>query len=80
MCFGSTRSQVGSCITIQVSLKNANNITEYDKYALGRVTTSAGVAADPQFQAISYTISEVYAPAGARNSSADVAELVDAHV
>ena len=51
-----------------------------DKYALGKVGTSAGAATDPQFQAIRYTNSEVFAPAGARNSSADVAELVDAHV
>ncbi len=51
-----------------------------DRYALGKVGTTACVATEPQFQAIGYTIPEVYAPAGARNSSADVAELVDAHV
>ena len=55
-------------------------LTEDDRYALGKVGTTACVATDPQFQAIRYTNSEVYAPAGARNSSADVAELVDAHV
>ena len=51
-----------------------------DRYTLGKVVTSAGATTDPQFQAIRYTYSEVYAPAGARNSSADEADLVDAHV
>ena len=51
-----------------------------DKYELGKVGTSAGAATDPQFQAIRYTNSEVYAPDGAPKPLADVAELVDAHV
>ena len=55
-------------------------LTENDKYALGRVGTSADVATDPQFQPSSMYNNEVLTPAGARNSSADVAELVDAHV
>ena len=55
-------------------------LTDYHRYALGKGVTSAGVATDPQFQAIRYTNSEVYALDGARKPLADVAELVDAHV
>ena len=55
-------------------------LTEDDRYAIGKVDTTACVATDPQFQAIRYTNSEVYAPDGAREPLADVAELVDAHV
>ena len=55
-------------------------LSKDSKYTLSKVLTSAGTATDPQFQAIRYTNSEVYALDGARKPLADVAELVDAHV
>ena len=55
-------------------------LTEDTRYALGKAVISAGVATDSQFQPSPLYNNEVLTPAGARNSSADVAELVDAHV
>ena len=55
-------------------------LTKDDRYVLGKVLTWGGLATDLQFQPSPLYNNEVLTPAGARNSSADVAELVDAHV
>ena len=55
-------------------------LTDEDRYALQRVSSSADVATDPQFQHDSLYNKDVLASADARKPFADVAELVDAHV
>ena len=72
--------QVRYCLTNQLSLEIQTVLTDNDKYAFSMVATTADVATASQFQASSLYNNEVLTPAGARNSSADVAELVDAHV
>jgi len=69
------------------ALQRVSQQIAMDNYAIersvidrARFSSSADVATDPQFQPSSMYNNEVLTPAGARNSSADVAELVDAHV